>query len=192
MKRELEDIAISILCNCLNNNISIDVEWIPRSKNDQADFISRIVDYDVADEMFMHLDFLWRPQELDWFANDNNHKLPVFYSRYWTINAIGIDAFTVNWNRVNGLFVPPVCIVARVLRYMKQCLAFGTIIVPLWRSASFWPILSPSGDGFIKEVKVCINLPTNTIFSNPGKGKKGVCGNIDLPFRMLALTIDYR
>ena len=46
MKRELQDIAISILRNCLNNNISIDVEWIPRSKNDQADFISRIVDYD--------------------------------------------------------------------------------------------------------------------------------------------------
>jgi hypothetical protein len=46
MKRELQDIAISMLCNFLNNNISIDVEWIPRSKNDQADFISRIVDYD--------------------------------------------------------------------------------------------------------------------------------------------------
>jgi hypothetical protein len=154
MKRELQDIAISILCNCLNNNISIYVEWIPRSKNDQADFISRIVDYDdwgVSDEIFIHLDSLWGPHEIDWFANYNNHKLPVFYSRSWTINAIGIDAFTVNWNGVNGWFVPPVCIVSRVLRYMKQCLAFGTIIVPLWRSASFWPILSPSGDGFIKE-----------------------------------------
>ena len=46
MKRELQDIAINILRNCLNNNISIDVEWIPRSKNDQAECISRIVDYD--------------------------------------------------------------------------------------------------------------------------------------------------
>jgi hypothetical protein len=195
MKRELQDIAISILCNCLNNNISIDVEWIPRSKNDQAEFISRIVDYDdwgVSDEIFIHLDSLWGPHEIDWFANDNNHKLPVFYSRYWTINAIGIDAFTVNWNGVNGWFVPPVCIVSRVLRYMKQCLAFGTIIVPLWRSANFWPILSPSGDGFIKEVKWCIHLPTNKIFCNPGKGKKGVFDNIDLSFRMLALKIDYR
>ena len=75
---------------------------------------------------------------------------------------------------------------------MKQCLAFGTIIVLLWRSASFWPILSPSGDGFIKEVKGCINLPTNNIAFYPGKGKKGLFGNIDLPFRMLALKIDYR
>jgi hypothetical protein len=75
---------------------------------------------------------------------------------------------------------------------MKQCLAFGTIIVPLWRSTSFWLILSPSGEGFIKEVKRCINLPTNKIFFDPGKGKKGVLGNIDLPFRMLALKIDYK
>ena len=69
MKRKLQDIAISMLCNCLNNNISIDVEWIPRSKNDQADFISRIVDYDdwgVSDEIFIHLDSLWGPHEIDW------------------------------------------------------------------------------------------------------------------------------
>jgi hypothetical protein len=75
---------------------------------------------------------------------------------------------------------------------IKQCLAFGTIIVPLWGSASFWSILSPSGDGFIKEVKWCINLPTNKIFFIPGRGMKGVFGNIDLPFMMLALKIDYR
>ena len=146
----------------------------------------------MSDKIFIHLDSLWEPHEIDWFANENKKKLPVFYSRYWTINAIGIDAFTVNWNGVNGWFVPPVCIVSRVLRYMKQCLAFGTIIVHLWGSVSFWPIFSPSGDGFIKEVKGCINLPTNKIFVNPGKGKNGVFGNIDLPFRMLALKIDYR
>jgi hypothetical protein len=33
---------------------------------------------------------------------------------------------------------------------------------------------------------------TNKIFFKPGKGKKGVLGNIDLPFRMLALKIDYK
>ena len=143
----------------------------------------------MSDEIVIHLYSLWGPHEIDWFANDNHHKIPVFYSRYWTINAI--DVFTVNWNGVNGWFVPPVYIVSRVPRYMKQCLAFGTIIVPLWRSASFWPILSPSGDGFIKEVKGCMNLPINKIFFNPGKGKKGVFDNIDLPSRMLALKIDY-
>jgi hypothetical protein len=31
-----------------------------------------------------------------------------------------------------------------------------------------------------------------TALFKPGKGKKGVLGNIDLPFRMLALKIDYK
>ena len=75
---------------------------------------------------------------------------------------------------------------------MKQWLAFDMIIVPLWKSTSLRPILSPSGEGFIKEAKGRINLPTYKIFFNPGKGKKGVLGSIDLPFRMLALKIDYR
>jgi hypothetical protein len=29
----------------------------------------------------------------------------------------------------------------------------GTLIVPCWQSASFWPMLCPGGDGFIDQVK---------------------------------------
>ncbi|XP_021353759.1 uncharacterized protein LOC110450524 [Mizuhopecten yessoensis] len=35
---------------------------------------------------------------------------------------------------------------------MQQCGAYGTMVVPLWRSASYWPFLCPNGDGFIPEV----------------------------------------
>ncbi|VDI81742.1 Hypothetical predicted protein [Mytilus galloprovincialis] len=156
MKPELQDIALCIFENCLTHNISIDAEWVPRTFNEKADFISRIIDYDdwgVGEQLFTYLDSLWGPHEIDWFANDDNHKLTVFYSRYWTVNSIGIDAFTVNWNGVNGWFVPPVCLVSKVLRYMRQCMAQGTIVLPLWKSASYWPILCPTGEGFIKEVK---------------------------------------
>ncbi|CAG2202950.1 unnamed protein product [Mytilus edulis] len=108
MKPELQDIALCIFENCLTHNISIDAEWVPRTFNEKADFISRIIDYDdwgVGEQLFTYLDSLWGPHEIDWFANDDNHKLTVFYSRYWTMNSIGLDAFTVNWNGVNGWFV---------------------------------------------------------------------------------------
>jgi hypothetical protein len=36
---------------------------------------------------------------------------------------MGIDEFTIDWHGINGWFVPPVCLVARVLRYMRQCTA---------------------------------------------------------------------
>ncbi|VDI73077.1 Hypothetical predicted protein [Mytilus galloprovincialis] len=157
-------------------------EWVPRTFNEKADFISRIIDYDdwdVGEQLFTYFDSLWGPHEIDWFANDDNHKLTVFYSRYWTVNSIGIDAFTVNWNGVNGWFVPPVCLVSKVLRYMRQCMVHGTIVLPLWKSASHWPILCPTDEGFIKEVKGCIDLPTNKAYYTPGKGNKSVFGNID-------------
>ena len=32
----------------------------------------------------------------------------------------GIDAFTVDWHGVNGLFVPPIFLIPLVLKYMRQ------------------------------------------------------------------------
>ncbi|CAC5361374.1 unnamed protein product [Mytilus coruscus] len=140
MKPELQDIAMCIFENCLIHNISIDVVWVPRNLNEKADFISRIIDYDdwgSDEQLFMYVDSLWGPHEIDWFANDDNHKLTVFYSRYWTVNSMGIDAFTINWQGANGWFVPPVCLVSKIISYMRQCFAHGTLVLPLWKSASF-------------------------------------------------------
>ncbi|XP_069112417.1 uncharacterized protein [Argopecten irradians] len=195
MKPCLQEIAYTIFRTCLRTNVSLDVEWIPRDLNDQADVLSRLVDSDdwsVSDEIFQWLEGLWGPHEIDWFANHINSKLPVFYSRHWSIESNGVDAFTADWFGVNGWFVPPVCIVHRVLKYMRQCSAYGTMVVPLWRSASFWPFLCPTGDGYIPEVVGMVYLPTNKQSYMPGRGNKYLFGNVDLPFRMLALRLDFR
>jgi hypothetical protein len=65
-----------------NYNLSLDVEWIPRTENERADFISRIVDLTtgISQDLFLYVDSLWGPH-----ANDDNHKLPAFYSRYWNV-----------------------------------------------------------------------------------------------------------
>jgi hypothetical protein len=51
---------------------------------------------------------------------------------------------------------------------MKQCRAYGTVVLPMWKSASFWPMLCPAGDGFIKEVMGVSDLPTNKHSYIPG------------------------
>ncbi|CAC5399039.1 unnamed protein product [Mytilus coruscus] len=64
MKPELQDIAMCIFENCLIHNISIDVVWVPRTLNEKADFISRIIDYDdwgIDEQLFMYVDSLWGP-----------------------------------------------------------------------------------------------------------------------------------
>ena len=46
MKEDLQCLALRIFSMCLLSCITLEVEWIPRSANDTADFLSRIVDYD--------------------------------------------------------------------------------------------------------------------------------------------------
>ena len=46
MKEDLQCLALRIFTMCLLSCITLEVEWIPRSANDKADFLSRIVDYD--------------------------------------------------------------------------------------------------------------------------------------------------
>ena len=48
MKPNLNNLVVDIFNICLNNSIRIDVEWIPRAKNYQADFVSRILDTDIG------------------------------------------------------------------------------------------------------------------------------------------------
>ena len=195
MKQSLQEYALNIFNICLENNVSIDIEWVPRDLNQKADFYSKIVDYDdwgLSSMAFEKLEQLWGPHDIDWFASDYNSKLSIFYSKFWNMYSSGIDAFTADWFGLNGYFFPPVFLIARVLNYMRQCLAFGTLIVPVWKSASFWPALCPNGDKFIKEVIDFAYLPISRDHYVPGKSKNSLLGNSDLTFKIVALRIDYR
>ena len=48
--------------------------------------------------------------------------------------------FFKGWTGENCLLVPPVDIVTQVLQYMAMQKAIGTLVVPLWPSAAFWPL----------------------------------------------------
>ena len=42
MRADLQRVALDIFRHCLINGIQLEMEWIPRSMNDKADFISRL------------------------------------------------------------------------------------------------------------------------------------------------------
>ena len=44
-KQHLQSIALSIFVTYFRQDIRLDMEWIPRSRNDKADYITRIRDY---------------------------------------------------------------------------------------------------------------------------------------------------
>ena len=45
-KPELQAIAIEIFEVCTSFAIAMEIEWLPRSQNDKADYLSRIIDLD--------------------------------------------------------------------------------------------------------------------------------------------------
>lgn len=129
---------------CIANQIQLEPEWVPREENVVADTISRIVDYDdwhLDPLIFNWLDHAWGPHDVDRFADNYNTQLKLFNSRYACPNSEAIDAFTVNWCCENNWLCPSPGIVARVLRHAELCRAKGTLVIPWWPSAPFWPLL---------------------------------------------------
>jgi len=197
MKKDLQEIAIEIFRSCLRQSICLNVEWIPRSGNDKADYLSRIVDQDdwgISFELLNLISSRFGKFDVDWFASEDNAKVSVFYSRFWNPSSAGIDAFTENWacTYSYGLFVPPISVILRVLRKMMTDRATGVLVLPCWKSAPFWPFICPSGGHFVSAVVDWLDLPTNKCFYTPCRNGKGVFGNLDLNFRMFALKLDFR
>ena len=101
--------------------IHLEVQWIPRTSNQKADDINRLID---TDWQITFLDGLCGPHSVDCFANYYTHKLPRFFSRFWNPNSSGVG------------------IIPRILHYWKSQQAVGTLVVPLWPSAHFWPLIA--------------------------------------------------
>ena len=135
---DLQELALQIFNFCMSNNIDLYIQWLPRSENDKADLLSRIVDVDdwaISDEFFQFLDDMWGPHTFDRFANMDNAKVRKFSSLYWNPGASAINAFTCHWANENNGLVPPVSIAAKCINHLVKCRALGTLIVPKWPSS---------------------------------------------------------
>ena len=129
--------------------------------------------------------------EIDWFASQHNAKLPLFFSRFWNPKSSGVDAYTEFWGRQFGLFLPPINLISRVLNKVSTDCVGGVLVVPMWKSALYWPLLCHNGQ-FISAVIDWVDLPTNKECYVPCKNGNGIFGNENLRFRMLALNLSFK
>ena len=190
----LQRMALDIHRLCLLASVSIDMQWIPRDLNIIADDISKFVDlddYSINDGVFYSLDELWGPHTCDRFACHYNAKLPKFNTRFYQPGTSGVNAFAQDWSNDNNWLCPPVCLTCKVLSHLKVCNAAGTLVVPLWRSAYFWPRLCFDGlhwSGFVHDWVILPDLPNLFV---RGKAKNSIFGRGSLPFPSVALRIDF-
>ena len=167
---------------------------MPREQNKVADSLSRYVDDDdwsISEDVFASIDKVWGAHTVDRFASNYNTKCVVFNSKFWCPGTAAVDAFSQAWGGVNNWLVPPPNVILRVLKKMRIDRAKGTLVVPMWRSAPFWPCIKPNGINFASFICSSIVLPRDGIIVK-GQGRNGIFNGINpLKFSMVALRVDY-
>ena len=88
---------------------------------------------------------MFGPFTVDCFASQYTAKCEKFYSKFWCPGSHGVDAFCFDWSRENCWLVPPLYLVVKVIFHLEFCHSRGTLVVPAWKSAIFWPVLFPLG-----------------------------------------------
>jgi hypothetical protein len=192
MVLELQKIALEIFSQCKKDRISLEVVWIPRSENEAADLLSRMVDYDdwgVSCEFFKFMDGIWGPHTVDRFADHLNAKIPNFNSKYWCPNTSQVDAFAINWSSDNNWLVPPISAIPAVIRHMVACKAEGTLVVPIWPSACFWPLLFSSFSRFYYLVRHCIQFSDPAHIFVQGRNMNALFGSSFFTSKVMCIKL---
>ena len=96
----------------------------------------------------------------------------------------GVDAFRKNWSEHNNWLCPPISMIGSVINYVALCKTRGMLLVPMWPSSYFWPLIYPNGlhrASFIRDFVVInpiYSSSSNSVFFSRA------------PFKALALSID--
>ena len=186
--------AILLYKICREHNIRLSVEWVSRDQNEAADALSRFNDpddYKLDPLVFRAIDQLWGPHTYDRFASMIATQLPRFSSKYMNPECDLTDAFTVCWvGENNWLFLPPY-LVTRVLRHMLAYEQHGTLIIPYWPSAPWWPLLVTRQGTWNWFVTDCLNIsPYEGIFITGSLSSNIFTAGVP-PFELRALRLQF-
>ena len=193
-RQHLQSIALSIFVICFQQGIRLDIEWIPHSLNDKADYISRIQDFDdwkINPQVFSWIDSMWGPHSVDCFAHLDNTQLPKFHSRFWCPGSTATDAFTVNWAGDMNWWVPPIYLIGQVLRHAEICSAMGSLVVPAWKSAPFWPLICPDGIHLAPFIHDWVCIPFQPTVFIPEKSSNNIGHAMAQDSVVLWLWVDF-
>ena len=165
--------AISLWQTVLSRGGWVRASWVPREENQLSDLLSKSAlltwDFSLDRQIAERIWARWFRPVVDAFASQECHLVPAYYSWYPDPQATARDAFSVRvWpNRV--FCFPPVPLIAMTLDKIRTDRITALIVVPAWRLALWWDILSEMMVGNI------MTLPYySTILSYPQHQSKRV------------------
>jgi hypothetical protein len=159
-KPDIQALIVRIFNVCVKERVTLHAVWVPREQNTEADELSKMTDhYDFALSklIFRKLDAWWGPHTVDCFSLQNSVLVRSgrFNSQFWQPGAhgcIGVDAFVQDWQGEVNWVHAPYKLIGKVIQHMKNCKARGTMVVPWWEKAPWWPLLL-QGNSWVREVK---------------------------------------
>lgn len=96
--------------------------------------------------------------DIDIFASKDNYHCPRYVSWFRDPGAEAIDAFTLDWRKLNFYAFPPFALILRVLQKICSDGATGIIVIPLWEAQPWYPLFIKLIVGEPVHFKPAINL----------------------------------
>ena len=144
----LHEQAIAVFKFCRVHRIRLLAQWIPRSVNVTADYLSRILDDDdwqMAPPLFQYFDQKWGPHTVDRFASHLSRQVSRFNALWWSPGAEGVDCFTQHWEGECNWCLPPPKLLCNLHNFLSTVACHATVIFPDWPAAPWWPLWMPNG-----------------------------------------------
>ena len=79
--------------------------------------------------------------EIDLFASALNHQVPKYISWNPDQEAFAIDAFSISWANIKFYAFPPFSLIGASILKIKQEGASGVMIIPLWNTQFWFPMM---------------------------------------------------
>ena len=101
-------------------------------------------DWTIDNASYRRLTAKWVPT-VDLFAHSSNAKTSKFYSYGNAPKTTGVDAFAQCWAEEIAWICPPTHLITDAIRKVTVTKMMAILVIPAWRTASFWSAAFPDG-----------------------------------------------
>ena len=147
--RTMMSIYRKMLKFCLERGILLKAEYINTHHNVVADALSRISpfsDWSIPQELFAQMELMFGKRTCDRFASPTSARCHKYNSVIPGNDSLG-DAFLQStWINERNWICPPISLAARVIDRLYHEGAEALLVVPYWRSATWFPMLMEMAD----------------------------------------------